>query len=428
VTSKLAAPGWPHSPANDGRPLNGLRVLDLSRIVAGPLCAMLLADLGADVVKVEGPAGDEIRNWGPPFLGDQATYYYVPNKNKWLLTLDLNSDADQLVVAELISAADVLIHNFTADIARSLRVDFGHAADINPRLIYLTISGFGPAMGNRPGFDLVAQAMSGLMSITGNPESGPSKVGVAISDIASAHYAAMGILAVVAQRGIAGIRARRPFPAVQLDVALQDASIALLTNRAANWLLAGVDGRLRGNDDPSVAPYGVYATGDGVIALAVGTDRQFEKLCRALGQDELVTDARFADNAGRLRHGYELRVRLEGALAGRSAWEWHELLDAQGVPNGAIRSVSDAVEDPACELVGTIEDTDGQRLRLLSTPVRIDGLYYPPYIAPERPGAHESEILGRLGITSEPEPTRETQPVGEQELASEQEPAGDSRA
>jgi crotonobetainyl-CoA:carnitine CoA-transferase CaiB-like acyl-CoA transferase len=397
VTPNVAAPGWPHSPANDGRPLNGLRVLDLSRIVAGPLCAMLLADLGADVVKVEGPAGDEIRNWGPPFIGDQAAYYYVPNKNKWLLTLDLKSAADQLVLDELIEAADVLIHNFTADIAHALQVDFDRVSRINSRIIYLSISGFGPAQGNRPGFDLVAQAMSGLMSVTGDPASGPFKVGVAISDIATAHYAATGILATVAQRGIAAIRAGAPFPAVQLDVALRDASIALMTNQAANWLLAGVDGGLRGNDHPSVAPYSVYATGDGVIALAVGTNRQFGKLCQALGSAELSADVRFSDNSSRLRHRKELRLLLETALARRSAAEWHEVLDAQGVPNGPIRTVGEAIEDPECDLVTAIDDSDGRRLRLLATPVRIDGAYYPAYIAPERPGAHTAQILERLG-------------------------------
>jgi crotonobetainyl-CoA:carnitine CoA-transferase CaiB-like acyl-CoA transferase len=401
VVSTQSAPGWPHSAANEGRPLSGLRVLDLSRIVAGPLCAMVLADLGADVVKVEGPAGDEIRRWGPPFLGDQAAYYYVPNKNKWLLTLDLKSDADQLVLTDLIRGADVLIHNFTADIASSLRVDFDRAAQVNPRLIHLTVSGFGPALGNRPGFDLVAQAMSGLMSITGDAGTGPSKVGVAISDISSAHYAAIGILAAVAQRGIPAIRAGVPFPAVRLDVTLQDASIALLTNQAANWLLAGVDGRLRGNDHPSVAPYGVYATGDGVIALAVGNDRQFAKLCQVLGAGELAADSRFAANAGRLRHGEELRILLEAALARRSAREWHGLLDAGGVPNGPIRSVAAAIEESGSELVAEIANAGGQRLRLLSTPVRVNGSYYPPYIAPEHPGAHSREVLASLGWSGE---------------------------
>lgn len=399
MTPEQAVPDWPHSPANDDRPLNGLRVLDLSRIVAGPLCAMLLADLGANVVKVEGPSGDEIRKWGPPFVEQQATYYYVPNKNKWLMTLDLKSPGGQLVLAELIKAADVVIHNFTADVAQALEVDFGRVAAINPCIIYLTISGFGPAQANRPGFDLVAQATSGLMSVTGNPETGPTKVGVPISDIASAHYGAIGVLAIVAQRGIGAIRSGKQFPAVQLDVALQDASISLLANQAANWLLGGINGTLRGNDHPNVAPYSVFATGDGAIALAVGTSKQFERLCQVLGRGELATDPRFSDNASRRRHRDELRELLETALSRESAAKWHELLSAHGVPNGPILDVSDAIEDPACDLVGIIGDTGGRALRLMATPVRIDGSYYPPYIAPGLPDAHAAEILACMGLT-----------------------------
>jgi crotonobetainyl-CoA:carnitine CoA-transferase CaiB-like acyl-CoA transferase len=400
VTLKTAISGWPHSPANESRPLNGLRVLDVSRILAGPLCAMVLADFGADVVKVEAPVGDEIRRWGPPFVGDQAAYYYVPNKNKWLITLDLKSDDGQAVLAQLISSADVLVQNFTTEVAMTLGVDFERVVKLNPRIIYLAISGFGAAQGNRPGFDLIAQATSGLMSITGDADSGPSKAGVPISDIASAHYAVMGILAVVAQRGVAGIRSGIAASAVRLDVTLQDASIALLTNHAINWLLAGLEGQPRGNDHPSVAPYGIYTSGDGVLALAVGTDRQFEKLCDVLGLRELTHDPRFASNSARSANRDDLRVQLEAALSLRSAVQWHELLNANGVPNGPIRNVSEALEDPACDLVGTIDDVAGHHLRLLATPVRFDGAYLPPYIAPEPPDTHAKVVLESTGATS----------------------------
>jgi len=380
---------WPHSPANDSRPLAGVRVLDISRIVAGPMCAMVLADLGADVVKVEAPGGDEVRRWGPPFRGDSATYFFAANRNKWSVVLDLKSHSGRAALAALAAPADVVVSNFTGKVAEALGADFVTLARINPQVIHVTISGYGPTQPDKPGFDLISQATGGLMSVSGSVGGEPSKVGVPISDITTAHYAAIAVLAELARRASDPEGERR---AVRLEVSLQDATLSLLANQSAGWLLAGTVPARLGNDHPNVAPYGVFLTRDGSIAIGVGTDAQFAKLCAALGRPSLADDPLFADNRRRIANLTELRVALEAELAVRDTETWADILDAHGVPNGPIRTVPDALAEADDDFVQGLDSEQG-RLRMTVTPIRTDGNFWPHYLPPPGLGEHTGRIF-----------------------------------
>lgn len=387
-------PTWPHSPANDHRPLAGVRVLDLSRIVAGPLCAMTLADLGADVVKVEGPAGDEVRRWGPPFHADAATYYFTVNRNKWSVVLDLKSSDGRQAMLALAGQADVVISNFGGAVATALGADFASIAAVNPRVIYLSISGYGPQHPDKPGFDLVAQATSGLMSVTGPTEGEPSKVGVPISDITAAHYATIAVLAQLARTraSVASGATASPRP-VKLEVSLQDATLSLLSNQSAGWLLAESIPARRGNDHPNVAPYGVFETRDGTIAIGAGSDGQFVQLCAAIGRPDLARDVRYADNSSRMANLEALTVALEDALSTRDTESWGLALDTHGVPNGPIREVPDALAAADRDLIQEVDSAQG-RLRLTVTPIRTNGTFPTHYLPPPRLGEHTAAVFG----------------------------------
>lgn len=394
TAQSAAKPVWPHSPANDHRPLAGVKVLDLSRIVAGPLCAMTLADLGADVVKVEGPAGDEVRRWGPPFHADTATYYSAVNRNKWSVVLDLKSSPGRQAMLALAGEADVVISNFGGAVATALGADFASISAVNPRVIYVSISGYGPQHPDKPGFDLVAQASSGLMSVTGPADGEPSKVGVPISDITAAHYATIAVLAQLAgtRAPVApgAIESRR---AVKLEVSLQDAALSLLSNQSAGWLLAESVPARRGNDHPNVAPYGVFATRDGAIAIGAGTDGQFGQLCAAIGVPDLARDVRYADNRSRIANLEALTEAVEDALSTRDTESWGLALDTHGVPNGPIREVPDALAAADRDLIQDVDSTQG-RLRLTVTPIRTDGTFPTHYLPPPWLGEHTAAVFG----------------------------------
>lgn len=391
---------WPHSPANDPRPLAGVKVLDISRIVAGPLCAMTLADLGADVVKVEAPSGDEVRRWGPPFRGETSTYYLTANRNKWSVSLDLKSETGRAALTALAAQADVVVSNFTGAVALALGADFESMAAVNPSVIHLTISGYGPQQPDRPGFDLVAQAVSGLMSVTGPADGQAAKVGIPIADITAAHYATIAVLAQLVRSRpdhAAGpavdhgpsVPSRR---AVRLEVSLQDATVSLLANQAAGWLLAGSVPVRRGNDHPNVAPYGVFSTADGAIAIGAGTDAQFVRLCAAVGRSDIADDPRFIDNSERVAHVIELTGIIERALAARSTASWSELLDSCSVPNGPIRDVPEALAAVDAELIPQIESGYGP-LSMLATPIRTDGAFPSHYLPPPELGQHTDRVI-----------------------------------
>src|SRR6188472_1877708 len=308
----------PDEPSPAAGPLAGLRVIELSTVLAGPYAAMLLADLGADVIKVEPPEGDATRGWGPPWVGDAAAgtrtaaYFLAVNRNKRSLRLDLRTDDGRAVLRRALEDADVLIENFRPGGLARLGFDDETLRAIDPDLIHLAISGYGtvgPAAG-RPGYDFVIQAVGGLMSITGEADDeggGPTKVGVAISDVVTGLYAAIGILAALIGRGESGGQ--------RVDVSLLGSTLAVLVNQAQNAFVTGrAPGRL-GNAHPNIVPYETFATADGEVAVAVGSERQWPRFCHALGLDHLVADPRFADNDARVRNCTELRPLLAARFA-----------------------------------------------------------------------------------------------------------------
>jgi crotonobetainyl-CoA:carnitine CoA-transferase CaiB-like acyl-CoA transferase len=360
-----------------GQPLDDVVVLDFSRVLAGPFATMLLADHGATVVKVERPgAGDDTRAWGPPFDADgTATYYLSVNRNKRSVVLDLADPAQRVAARELAAEADVVVENFRPGVMDRLGLGWEQLSAADPRLVYCSITGFGAGAGaTLPGYDLLVQAVGGLMSVTGAPEGEPQKVGVALVDVLTGLFAVDGILAALRWRDRTGEGQR-----IELD--LLSCLLASLVNQASGYTAAGfVPGRM-GNAHPSIAPYELFATAAGSLVLAVGTDRQFAALCDVLGCATLARDARFATNAARVAHRDELKRALEERLAAAPALDWARRLTEAGVPAGEVNDVAGAFAlaerlglDPIVELPssGGHATTRVPRnpLRLSATPAR----------------------------------------------------------
>ncbi len=362
----MAARTDPAVPAPASGPLAGLRVIDCSTVLAGPYCTMLLGDLGAEVVKIEPPEGDATRGWGPPWVGPAdtegrrtAAYYLAVNRNKRGMRLDLKSPEGAAILRRLLTDADVLVENARVGGFARLGFDDATLEALNPRLVHLAISGYGTtgAAANRPGYDFVIQAASGLMSITGEPDAeggGPTKVGVAISDVVSGMLGAVSVLAALVGRE----RDDGPTPGrgQRIDISLLGATLASLVNQAQNAFVSGVaPGRL-GNAHPNIVPYETFATADGAVAIAVGSARQWPRLCAALGLDGLATDARFATNGDRVERRAELRPILAERFAERSTADWLAALDAAEIPCGPINDIVAAFASPeAVELGMTVE-------------------------------------------------------------------------
>jgi crotonobetainyl-CoA:carnitine CoA-transferase CaiB-like acyl-CoA transferase len=333
-------PRKPGAPAPGGAgALGELRILDFSRVLAGPLATMVLADLGAEVTKVERPGGgDETRGWGPPYdARGEATYFQAVNRNKDSLVLDLADEADRAEAQRLAAAADVVVENFRPGVMAKLDLGYERLSGTNPGLVYCSITGFGAGEAGAalPGYDLLVQALGGLMSVTGEPDGPPLKVGVALVDVVAGLFAAVGILAALEHR-------RRSGRGQRVEVDLLSALLAGLVNQASGYTAAAVvPGRI-GNSHPSIAPYELLATGDGDLVLAVGNDRQFAALCEELARPELTEDARFVTNSARVEHRAALRAELESALASRSAGEWATALTARRVPAGVVNDLAGA--------------------------------------------------------------------------------------
>jgi crotonobetainyl-CoA:carnitine CoA-transferase CaiB-like acyl-CoA transferase len=330
-------------------PLAGIRVIDCSTVLAGPYCTMLLGDLGADVTKVEPPEGDATRGWGPPWVGDEAAgtrtaaYYLAVNRNKRSLRLDLRRPEGAAVLETLLRDADVLVENARLGGFERLGFSDERLRELNPRLVHLAISGFGTSGpdASKPGYDFVIQAVSGLMSITGEPNGPPTKVGVAISDVVTGLFGAVSILAGLIARG----RTPRSRAAGQrIDVSLLQSTLAVLVNQAQSALVTGAAPRRLGNAHPSIVPYETFETADGRIAVGVGSERQWPRFCAAMGLDALVTDSRFTSNGRRVEHRDELIALLAARFAERSSAAWLAALDAAGIPAGPIRDVAEAFE------------------------------------------------------------------------------------
>ncbi len=388
-------------------PLEQVRVLDLSRVLAGPWASQVLADLGADVIKVERPgAGDDTRHWGPPTLGDgsgDAAYFLSANRGKRSLTVDLTAAEGQEIIRRLARDSDVLLENHK--VGDLDRYGLGYAAlrDLNTGLIYCSITGFGQTgpYAKRAGYDFAIQALGGLMSVTGErdgrPGGGPQKVGVAVVDVMAGLYAAIAVLGALVQRQSTG-------RGTYIDLALLDVQVATLANVALNYLVSGEVPQRWGNAHANIAPYQVVATADRPIVVAVGNDAQFAKLSDVLGEGSLVRDPRYATNEARVRHRAELDAELERRLRARPAAVWLAALEAAGVPAAPINDVAQVFDDPQVRQRGLridIARSGGGRVPLVASPIRFsDGAAGPPR-APPRLGEHTEEILReRLGMTA----------------------------
>jgi crotonobetainyl-CoA:carnitine CoA-transferase CaiB-like acyl-CoA transferase len=330
-------------------PLSGIRVLDLSRVLAGPICSMMLGDLGANVIKVERPGtGDDTRGWGPPFAPDgQSAYFLSVNRNKLSLEADFADPADQALLRALIADADIVIDNFLPGVLSKYRLDAGALLSELPKLIWCTVSGFG--LNNpRPGYDFVVQAESGWMAITGEPEGDPMKVGVAMVDVTTGKDATIGILAALAARERAGAT---PLPASQrrVDVTLQSSAIAALVNVTQNVLVSGNDAKRWGNAHANLVPYQLFRAADRPFVLAVGTDAQWPLAAKAMGLDDLAADTALATNAGRLARREQVVTRIAEQAINEPAARWIERLSAVGVPCGLVRTVQEALNDAAVD-------------------------------------------------------------------------------
>ena len=375
--------------------LAGLRVVDLSRVLAGPLCTQMLADHGADVVKVEPPSGDETRTLGPPFddAGD-ASYFSSINRGKRSIALDLAQPAGRAVLERLLAGADVLIENFlpgTMD-----RWGLGYDAVLaprHPRLIYCSITGFGAdgPLGGLPGYDAVLQAVGGLMSVNGEPSSGPTRVGVPVVDHLTGYCALVGILLALAERARSG-RGQR------IEATLFDTALSLLVPHAANWLASGREPQLLGSAHPNIAPYDKFEAGGGPIFLGILNDKQFQRFCHAIARPELATDARFLNNAQRLQNREQLRAEIEPAMLAQPREQLCRELMRNGVPAGPVNTVSEALEQPhAAHRAMRVGGADGYRglgltARLGATPGRAG-------IRPPRFSEHGRQVLREAGYS-----------------------------
>jgi crotonobetainyl-CoA:carnitine CoA-transferase CaiB-like acyl-CoA transferase len=369
--------------------LDGLRVVDLSRVLAGPYCTMVLADLGADVIKVERPGeGDETRGWGPPFGGGEAAYYLSVNRSKRSCAIDLGDPKGRALALELCAEADVVVENFRLGGAARLGVGYEQVAGRNPAVVYCSITGFGSERRppGRPGYDFVAQAESGLMSITGPADGPPHKVGVALVDVLAGLHAAAAILAAV-HAGEGG----------RIEVPLLDAGVAGLVNVAQNALVTGKEPQRYGNAHPNIVPYQDFATASGRIAVAAPNDGLFRALCEAIDRAELATDERFLTNALRVEHRAALIPELETAFAARPADDWVEVLHAAGVPVGKVRTVPEALAaaaDSGRPATARVDHPTAGPLDLVASPIWGNTA---PAEPPPLLGQHTAEVLAELG-------------------------------
>lgn len=382
-------------------PLDGLIVLDFTRVLSGPYCTMLLADMGARVIKIEQPGrGDDTRAWGPPFVGAESAYFLSINRNKESLTLDLKNPASKAVLDGLLERADVdvIVENFRPGTMERLGLGYAALAARHPRLIYCSISGFGQTGPRRSqaGYDAVVQAEGGLMSITGDADGPPFRLGVAISDIVTGMFAAQGIAMALVARGRSG-------HGQLVDVGMLDATAALLTYQAAICFATGAPPKRMGNRHPTIVPYETFAAADGDVVVAVGNDDQWRRFCDVAGLSELATDSRFVTNRARVEHYDALRPQLADRLKARTRGAWLKDFRSAGVPCGAVRDVGEVLDDPQLadrEMIAWVEHATLGAVRVLGVPIKLSGTPGAVRSAPPTLGQHTDEILrGDLGFS-----------------------------
>lgn len=391
--------------------LSHLKAIDLSRVLAGPWAGQLLADLGAEVIKIERPgAGDDTRGWGPPFLAtpegqptNESAYYLSANRNKKSLSVDIATQEGAEIVRRLVAQADVFIENFKVDGLRPYGLDYESLRAVNPRLVYCSITGFGQTgpYAPRPGYDLLIQAMGGLMSVTGaksGPGSGPQKIGVAMVDLLTGLYSSVGILAALTHRDRTGV-------GQHIDVALLDVEVACLANQALNFLVSGKSPSRMGNAHPNIVPYQDFATADGAMIITVGNDSQFQRLCEVIGAPALATDSRYLTNTGRLAHREELIAALAATFATRKTSEWVPLIETAGVPCGPINTIGEVFDDPQVVARGmrlTLDHPVAGSAPSVANPLRLSKTPVEYRSAPPMLGQHNEEVLrGWLGLSAD---------------------------
>ena len=388
---------------DQGGPLDGIRVLDLSRVLAGPFCTQMLADLGAEVIKVERPGvGDETRTWGPPYVRDpdgadttESAYYLCANRNKRSVTIDFSRPRGVALVKRLLARSDVLVENFKVGGLAKFGLGYEQLRGEFPGLVYCSITGFGQTgpYAHRPGYDMMAQGMGGLISITGEPDRPPSKVPVAINDIMTGMYTAVALLSALRHRDATG-------EGQQVDVGLLDVQVSWLANVASNYLVGGKIPRRLGTAHPNSVPYQVFPTGDGFIIIAANNDGQFERFCRAAGTPELLEDPDFASNALRVRNRDRLISMIEAVTCTRGTDAWMEALEAAGVPCAPVNTIDRVFADPQVEARGMQirmpHPLAGEDVRLVGSPIRLSRTPVSYRRAPPTLGQHTGEVLAEV--------------------------------
>ncbi|PLC50744.1 CoA transferase [Pollutimonas subterranea] len=389
-------------------PLDGIKVLDLSRVLAGPWCSQNLADLGADVIKVERPGmGDDTRGWGPPYLKDangvdtgEAAYYLSTNRNKRSIAIDIASPEGAELVRQMAARCDILVENFKVGGLKKYGLDYETIKEINPRLIYCSITGFGQTgpLASLPGYDFMIQGMGGLMSITGErddlPGGGPQKAGVAVTDIITGMYAAVAILGALQERNRSGL-------GQHIDLALLDCHVAMLANQNLNYMTSGVAPKRAGNAHQNVVPYQVFAASDGHLIVATGNDSQYRAYCQAMGRPDLAVHPDYATNSQRLINRVELIKELESIMQTRTRDDWIGALQEVGVPCGPINTIEQVFENPqvkAREIWRTMPHPLAGTTPTTASPIRYSETPIQYRMAPPLLGQHTDEILEELGL------------------------------
>jgi formyl-CoA transferase/CoA:oxalate CoA-transferase len=381
-------------------PLAGLTIVDLTRVLSGPYCTMLLGDMGARVIKIEQPdRGDDTRAWGPPFVGSESAYFLSINRNKESVTLDFKDPEGRRILDQLIASADVVVENFRPGAMTRLGLDYAALAPSHPRLVFCSISGFGQDGPRRQhaGYDAVIQAEGGLMSVTGDAGGPAFRVGLAVTDMVAGLLAAQGIALALFAR-------ERTGRGQQVDISMLDGVISLLSYHASIYLTTGGESKRVGNRHATIAPYDTFTTSDGALFLAVGNDEQFKRFCPVARLEHLLTDDRFRTNPLRVANEAALKTLIAPVLLSRTREEWIRDLTAAGVPCGAVRSVPEALSDPqvtARRMIEAVEHAVLGPLKVLGTPIKLSGTSPSVRTAPPTLGQHTNAVLGELGVSAD---------------------------
>lgn len=380
------------------RPLDNIKILDLSRILAGPYCSMILADMGAEVIKIEVPVkGDDTRTYGPPFVDGESAYFLSVNRNKKSLTVNLKTPEGKEIIRKLIAKSDVLLENFRRDYLQSIGFDYETVHKLNPKLIYCSITGYGHTgpMADSPGYDLAVQGMSGLMNLTGDPNGPPFKLGTSIADILAGIYATQGIL-------LALIARHRMGKGQKVDISLLDGQVSLLTYQAGIYFLTGKSPTRKGNQHPTICPYETFATQDRYINIACGNDKLWIQFCNLLDLKDIVNHPKFATNPKRVENHDELFNILQPILKQKTADEWLALFDKNGIPAGPILNVDEILDHPqiqARDMVKELPHAKGMNVKVTGIPVKLSDTPGSIDSAPPTLGQHTDEVLQDLGYS-----------------------------